>query len=362
MSGRDIVVVYGTRPEAIKLFILIGLLGRRARVIHTGQHYDTDLADNVDADLGLPPPGTELRIGGLRRGQQLGRATAALSDLLHRDPPAVVVVQGDTNTALAGALAANAEAIPLVHVEAGLRSFDRLMPEEHNRVLIDHLADTCAAPTAGAMANLANEAIHPSRTALTGNTIVEAVHRLVPGASDRATIRAAHGLPAQGYVLATFHRPENVDTPASLRQVLAGLAASPLPVVLPLHPRTAARIQEFGLESMLDGVRTLRPQSPRSFLALAHDAALVISDSGGVQEEATVLGTQVLVVRRSTERPEALGRHTELLAPSQLAGALRERAGSVSDRPPVGGVGTSPFGDGRASERIRDLVIGIADG
>jgi UDP-N-acetylglucosamine 2-epimerase (non-hydrolysing) len=272
--------------------------------------------------------------------------------------PAVVVVQGDTNSAVAGALAANAEDVPLVHVEAGLRSFDRAMPEEHNRVLIDHLADLCAAPTSLAVRHLREEGIPPERIELTGNTVVEAVLAMAPGSVRCAGLLSGHGLVDRRYVLATIHRPENTDDPSVLETILHGLAALPAPVVLPLHPRTRARIERFGLDRLLGALTVLPPLPPSDFLGLASRAALVVSDSGGVQEEAAILKFRVLVVRRSTERPEALASFAELVTPEAIStrgAALLADPGHL-----VGLQGVAcPFGDGSASSRIAALVAGL---
>lgn len=355
MSG-DVAVVLGTRPEAIKLFLIVELLGERARIIHTGQHFDDELASGVARDLSLREPDVQLGLGGMPRGAQIGRATDALTVLFNQQRPAAVIVQGDTNSSLAGGLAANAEEIPLVHVEAGLRSHDRAMPEEHNRVLIDHIADLCAAPTDTAAANLANEGIDPSRVAVTGNTVIEAVQRMVPDQARRADLRARHGVADDRFVLATVHRPENVDTEPALRAVLEGLGALGEPVLFPMHPRTAARVREFGLEHLVAGLRVIDPVAPSDFLGLAQEAALLVSDSGGVQEEVSVIKRPVLVVRRSTERPEALGTFSELIGPGEIArrGAwyLHGYGASLdlSQKP-------SPFGDGSASRQIVDLVL-----
>jgi UDP-N-acetylglucosamine 2-epimerase (non-hydrolysing) len=359
--SRDVAIVLGTRPEAIKLFVLVELLGERARVIHTGQHFDENLAAGVADDLHLRAPDVQLQLGGIPRGAQIGRATDALTGLFREDRPGAVVVQGDTNSSLAGALAANAEEIPIVHVEAGLRSHDRAMPEEHNRVLIDHLADVCAAPTDLAAKHLAEEGIPAERVVVTGNTVVEAVQRMVPEARRRVELRERYGMADTRYVVATLHRPENVDSEPALRAALEGLQTFDEPVLLPLHPRTAARVRDLGLSDLLTGLRVVPPLVPSDFLGLAAEAALLVSDSGGVQEEVSVLKRPVLVVRRSTERPEALGTFAELIGPEEIAerghwhlhGAGRDR--NLAGIP-------SPFGDGTASQHIADLAVALADG
>lgn len=360
--NRQVTVVLGTRPELIKLGPVINLLGRDALVIHTGQHDHEQMSARIAATFGIPLQYlTTLRDHAEGRGAQLGAMVAALDQRLRADPPAVVVVQGDTTSALAGALAANHADLPLVHVEAGLRSFDRTMPEEHNRVLIDHLADLCCAPTELNRANLRAEAIPARRILLTGNTIVEAVQAVLPGPATRTQLLHKHKLTARRFVLATLHRPENVDHPEILDLLLTQLATIGAPVILPLHPRTARRIDEFGLAHRLAPLQTTEPLDYPDFLALAHSAAMLISDSGGVQEEASVVKTPVIIVRRSTERPEIEPTFGLRITPSRDLGALARRWIHHSDRhhryladlP-------SPFGDGTASHRITHALDQIA--
>jgi len=360
LAARSIAVVLGTRPEAIKLAEIVERLGDAAWVIHTGQHYDPSLAGDVLAALGFPTPHDALDVGGSSRGQQLGIATARLDALFAERRPSAVVVQGDTNASVAGALAANAREVPLVHVEAGLRSHDRAMPEEHNRIVVDHLADLCCAPTATSVANLAAECIDAERVALTGNTVVEAVLRLVPPADRRAELLQSLGVNADAFVVATIHRPENVDHPEPLAAILEQLASLPVPVVLPLHPRTAARAVSFGLSSALERLHVVDPMAPAPFLGIAAEAALWVSDSGGLQEEASVLKRPVIVVRRSTERPEVQGTFAELVGPGPEIGVRarawlddRARRAALAQLP-------SPYGDGSASSAIVSLILALA--
>jgi UDP-N-acetylglucosamine 2-epimerase (non-hydrolysing) len=241
--------------------------------------------------------------------------------------------------------------LPVVHVEAGLRSHDRAMPEEHNRVVVDHLADLCCAPTPTSAANLAAESIDGTRVVVTGNTVVEAVLDLRPDPAATATILATHGVEPDRFVLATFHRPENVDDPEVLALILSELAALPVPVVLPLHPRTAGRAADAGLDPLLEKLLVAPPVGYHEFLGLMGASALIVSDSGGVQEESSVVKRPVLVVRRSTERPEVLGTFSRLVAPGPaIAGTAREW---IDDLPAVHAqlaALPSPYGDGRASE------------
>lgn len=251
LPPHSVAVVLGTRPEIVKLAHLIRLLGPAAMVIHTGQHYDAGLSDSFIRAFGLADPAVHLGVGGKTRGGQIGTAVSALDGYFDTHRPRAIVVQGDTNAALAGGIAANAREIPLVHVEAGLRSYDRRMPEEHNRVLIDHLGDLLCAPTQTSKENLLEEGIPHERIRVTGNTVVEAVFELLPGPEDRNVILHEYGLLSGSYILSTFHRPENVDDPERFGIILEQLASLELPVVLPLHPRSLARASKHGMLSLI---------------------------------------------------------------------------------------------------------------
>lgn len=291
-----------------------------------------------------------------------------MSLLFARRLPRVVVVQGDTTTALAGALAANACDIPVVHVEAGLRSYDRAMPEEHNRVLVDHVAEVCCAPTVVSRDQLLAEGIAPDRVVVTGNTVVEAVHHLLPPAPARRSILIEWGLRPGAFTLATFHRPENVDGERleSLLGQLQAIVDAGWPVVLPLHPRTRARLEERHLGRALEGLTVTRPLDYPTFLGLAAEAGVLLSDSGGLQEEATVLKRPIVVVRNSTERPEAIGTFARRVPVgnemSTIALLLLNNAEAV--RATLAQL-PCPFGDGRASRRcataVRRLLVDVGN-
>ncbi|WP_116211800.1 non-hydrolyzing UDP-N-acetylglucosamine 2-epimerase [Streptomyces olivoreticuli] len=363
LPARSVAVVLGTRPELVKLTDLVRLLGPAAHLVHTGQHYDEELSGRFLTELGLPEPTFLTGIGGQPRAVQISAALAQLDELFTAEPPLAVVVQGDTNAALAGALAANSRGIPLLHVEAGLRSHDRNMPEEHNRVLIDRIADVLCAATEDNRANLLAEGVDDARVAVTGNTVVEAVHGQLPDAGARAELVERHGLTADSYVLATVHRPENTDSVAALRAIFTELSAlaESVPVVVPLHPRTRARIAAAGLEDLLTGLTVCRPLGYGEFLALARHAALLVSDSGGIQEECTVLGRPLVVVRRSTERPEAMADFADLVEPGpQIGAAARRRLAEGPEGLARLASLPSPFGDGSASERIVALLAAVA--
>ncbi|HEY0718787.1 MAG TPA: UDP-N-acetylglucosamine 2-epimerase (non-hydrolyzing) [Streptosporangiaceae bacterium] len=346
-------VVVGTRPEIVKLAPIVRILGRRAALIHSGQHTDPELSEVFFSAAGLPVPDTLHGVCGEPRHIQVARIVGQLGARFAHRPPAAVLVQGDTNTAQAAAQAGHYAGVPVVHVEAGLRSFDRRMPEELNRCLIGVLADLHCAPTERAMANLVAEGVPARRIALTGNTIVEATQQMMP--SDQAArqiVAAAGAVPGQ-YVLATIHRPENTDDPHRLRVILDELGKLGLPVLVPLHPRTRQAVQRHGLSPALDRLVTLPPADHRTFLGLARHARLLVSDSGGVQEECTVLKRPLIVVRNSTERPESIDAgFAHLVQPGPVLGDLGRRL--IADD----GLGSRlagvpcPYGDGTASEQI----------
>jgi len=358
LPDKSIAVVLGTRPEIVKLAHIIRLLGDAAWVIHTGQHYDPNLSASFFTELSLPEPDLFLEVGGRSRGHQIGEATLMLDAHFESQKPKAVVVQGDTNATVAGALAANGREVLLAHVEAGLRSHDRAMPEEHNRIVTDHLADLCLAPTSVNVENLAAEGISGSRVVENGNTVVEAVGGLLPEPADRAGLLENLGVIREQFVLSTFHRPENVDNPAKFKMILSELAALPLPVLLPLHPRSVRRAQEFGFEELLDRLTVIAPIGYCDFLGLSAEAALLISDSGGVQEEASVIKRPVIVVRNSTERPEVLGTFAELVdAGTDIGRAAAERLVDPAAIHRSLSEIVSPYGDGTASRRAVEAIV-----
>lgn len=358
-----VAVVLGTRPEIIKLADVVHALGDRARVVHTGQHYDEAMSGAILRQAGLGRPDVVLEgIGGRSRGEQIATAVAALTAEFAARRPGAVVVQGDTNAVSAGAQAASYLGIPVIHVEAGLRSHDRAMPEEINRLVTGVLADVHCAATSNNVDNLRAEGVPADRIALTGNTIVEATLRSLGHPSRTAAEILGPDLAAQRFVLATIHRPENTDDAAALRRVLVGLAAIGLPVVLVAHPRTVAAASRHGLDAEMAALHVLAPVDHAELLTLAQASALVVSDSGGLQEEATVIRTPLLVVRRSTERPESVeAGWSRLVTPDMDIAACAQDV--LADTTLVERLGdTSPYGDGRAAERIALIATLVADG
>jgi len=352
--ASGVAVVVGTRPEAVKLAWVARALGPHAVVVHTGQHYDAGLWAGVVGDLPMPDIAHHIAVGGRSRGEQIGQATEQLTRLLTDHPVRAVVVQGDTNSTLAGALAANATGTPVVHVEAGLRSDDRTMPEESNRLLVDRVADLCCVPIRANADRLLAEGVTADRIALTGNTLADALADLVPPAAEVDRVLRDTGVRRGGYALATVHRAANVDDPRTLAALADGLAAlaARVPVVFPVHPHTRARLTAFGLADRLAGVRTVEPAGPRHFLALESAAGLLVSDSGGVQEEACLLRRPLVVLRNSTERPELLDGWCRLLGDDDPVQVLEQAwsdvpswTAALADRP-------LPYGTGGASDRV----------
>ncbi len=350
--------VLGTRPEIIKLYPVIAQYLSRDlpfRIIHTNQHYSPELDRVFFEQLELPSPDINLGAGSGTQGEQLGRMLPALEQALERVKPSVVYVQGDTNSVLAGALMASRAGVPVAHVEAGLRSYDSRMPEEHNRILADRLSTILFAPTQGAKEILLGEGYDPACVHVTGNTVVDTLTSLAAGLEQAAWPGGQWGIEPGSYFLATLHRPENVDDPKVLARILAAIdeaaGRASVKALLPLHPRTRSRMDSF---SIVPGPNTLlvEPVDYFSFVALQKNARLVITDSGGVQEESCVLGTPCVTVRESTERPETVEVGANIVTgtePDLILTGVERMAGASGWK--------NPFGDGRAGERIVRIVL-----
>jgi UDP-N-acetylglucosamine 2-epimerase (non-hydrolysing) len=357
MALDRVAIITGTRPEIIKLRHICHALGPGGMVVHTSQHEDPELAGAFFAEAGVSVASTLSGICGAARHVQVARMIEQLGEVFRQSPPAAVIVQGDTNTALAGAHAANCTGIPVIHVEAGLRSYDRAMPEEVNRCVVGVLADVHCAPTPLAVDQLRAEGVPEDKIELTGNTIVEATLAMTPGPAEAVAIARDFGVQPGGYVLATIHRPENTDDQARLRVILGQLAELGLPVLLPAHPRLRMAAGRHGLTAELACLRTRPPVDHRTFLALASQARLIVSDSGGIQEECTVLKRPLIVVRNSTERPESItAGFAQLVRPGPLIGELGRAAiadDTLRDRLAAT---PCPYGDGTASEQITAIA------
>jgi UDP-N-acetylglucosamine 2-epimerase (non-hydrolysing)/UDP-GlcNAc3NAcA epimerase len=344
-----ILTVVGNRPQFIKASAVAGPL-RRAHdevLVHTGQHYDDSLSRVFFAELGLARPDRELGIGGGSNTSQTARMLAALEPLLEELEPDAALVYGDTNSTFAGALAAAQGEVPLIHVEAGMRAFDRAMPEERNRVLTDHLSGLllCASDTAAA--NLRRESI-ADRVEVVGDVMVDVALRRQPSArSDRETLRA-HGVRPGAYLLCTAHRAGTVDDPSRLRRLVALLKALPGPVVFPAHPRTRERLRHAGVLDDLartDGLRLTEPLGYMQLSALLCQARAIVTDSGGIQKEAYLAGVPCVTLRMNTEWVETVdaGWNTLVDLDVDAAVAALERR-PPNERPPL-------YGDGHAAER-----------
>ena len=329
-------------------------------LVHTGQHYDVAMSDAFFRDLELPSPDVHLGVGSGSHAEQTGRMLIALEPVYDRYAPDWVVVYGDVNSTLAAALVAQRMGIRVAHVEAGVRSFDRTMPEETNRVLTDQLADLCLTPGASADANLRREGIPDARIQAVGNVMVDTLLALRPRATALG-IPARFGLAERAYAVATFHRAANVDDRGTLREIVRGLAylATTMPVLFPLHPRTRARLEAFGLREELGAVRLVEPQGYLETIGLLERARLVLTDSGGLQVETTVLGVPCLTARTTTEWSETVAAGTNrLVAPE--ASAIRagiEHVCSTSEREAAP---RPPLWDGRAAERAVAALLGAS--
>jgi len=287
-------------------------------LVHTGQHYDRELCDLLFEDLGLREPDHALGVGAASPITQTARVMERLEPLLSSLRPDLVLVPGDVNSSMAAALACVKLRIPVAHVEAGVRSYDREMPEEHNRVVIDHLADILYAPCSEAVDNLLGEGIPAERITFVGNTMIDTLDRLLPAAMAlEGSVRQDVGLAShEPFVLVTLHRPSNVDDPIQLGRLLGALAkvAEHLPVIFPVHPRTNARMRGFGLASgHTASLRLVQPLGYLGFLALMRSASAVMTDSGGVQSETTRLGVPCVTLRTTTEWPATLRLGTAVL-------------------------------------------------
>lgn len=353
----SIAIVLGTRPEIIKMSPVIRECERRQLdyfVLHTGQHYSYEMDRVFFEELELPQPEYNLDVGSGSHAEQTGKIMAGIERVLIKERPNVILVQGDTNTVMAGALAASKLHIKVGHIEAGLRSFDRTMPEEINRVVADHISDYLFAPTKTARDNLLKEGIDDSKISVTGNTIVDSVYQNREIAKRKVNVLEDLGLEPKGYFLVTAHRAENVDNKDRLGEILKGLELIgqefSLPVVFPVHPRTKKMMESFGFE--FDGVKAIDPIGFLEFLQLEANARLILTDSGGVQEETCILGVPCVTLRDNTERPETLDVGSNILAGAR-AEKMLEGAQIMLNK---GNGWKNPFGDGTSGEIIVKLV------
>lgn len=359
-----VAIVVGTRPEIIKMSPVIRECEKRKQIdndssfdyfiLHTGQHYSYNMDKVFFDQLNLPEAKYNLDVGSGSHGVQTGKILAGIEEVLMKEQPDVVLVQGDTNTVLAGALAASKLHIKVGHVEAGLRSYDRTMPEEINRVLADHIADFCFAPTKQAKEILLSEGIRSDNIFVTGNTIVDAVFQHADIAKEKATILDRLNLELQNFFLVTVHRQENVDDKKRFQEILSSLKqlhdTYDIPIVYPIHPRAKKMMQQYNLSN--DGITLIDPVDFLDFLQLENNAKLVLTDSGGVQEETCILRRPCVTLRDNTERPETVD-----VGANVLAGTKRE---TILDQVSVmltnNNVWENPFGDGNSGKEIISIL------
>ncbi|MBN2022638.1 MAG: UDP-N-acetylglucosamine 2-epimerase (non-hydrolyzing) [Pirellulales bacterium] len=359
--------IVGARPNFMKMAPLLRALGAHPGVetvlVHTGQHYDKNLSDVFFEELEMKRPDVSLDVGSGSHAQQTARVLERFEEVLQNaaaegKPFNRVIVVGDVNSTMATTLAAVKLGVPVAHVEAGLRSFDRTMPEEINRILTDAVADLLFVSEPAGMENLRNEGHREEELKLVGNVMIDTLLTLLPKARSRDTL-ARLGVAPGGYGLVTLHRPANVDRPETLGPMLDVLAetARRLPLVFPIHPRTRARIAGFGLADRLDaaGIVQTEPLGYLDFLALSSQARVIVTDSGGLQEESTVLGIPCLTARPNTERPITVEQGTSTLVGSDAA-KLRACLAAVLDGTYKQGACPALW-DGRAAERIAEILV-----
>jgi UDP-N-acetylglucosamine 2-epimerase (non-hydrolysing) len=363
-SAKRISVVAGARPNFMKVGPLLREFRRypavfSTKLIHTGQHYDTEMSDVFFEDLDLPHPDCFLGVGSGSHAEQTAKVMLAFEKVCVDERPDLVVVVGDVNSTLACAIAAKKLCISVAHVEAGLRSRDRTMPEEINRVLTDAISDLLFTPSRGANANLLREGVSRDRIHFVGNVMIDCLLTQLPKTQARATLRHL-GLDAGAYAVLTLHRPSNVDHAQTLNNIVQVVLelSQELPIVWPLHPRTKKRLHDFGLMRHVDRSRGLRLTDPLRYLdmlTLNGSARVILTDSGGLQEEATVLGVPCITLRENTERPITVEAGTNRVVgnhPARIRNAVRSVLNGNGQQFAV-----PDFWDGKASKRIIDVLL-----
>jgi len=357
----DIMVVVGTRPEIIKMAPIIRALQENSlpfTLVHCGQHYDYNMSKQFIEELGLPEP-TCFEVRAYSPGLQTSRIITIVERVIRDMKPRLVLVEGDTNGTLASALASVKLNTPVGHVEAGLRSFDLRMPEEHNRRLVDHISTHLFAPTENARKNLERESVC-GKIYVTGNTVIDAVMQHLPIAEEKSKIMEL--IQFERFALATSHRAENVDDPVVLKNFTESYIEAPIPIVYPVHPRTRKRLRQQNIwkkVSQSKNVQILPPIGYFDFLVLMKNCEIVLTDSGGIQEEVTApqIRKPVLVTRLSTERPEAVEAGFAKVVGVEKSNILTamERLLDENDEPPR----YSPYGNGKAAKKIAKILLGV---
>ena len=340
--------VVGARPQFVKLAPMADAFAEARDmhiIVHTGQHYDEELSAVFFADLRIPDPDVHLGVGSGSHGTQTGAMLAALDAVLDEHRPDWVLVYGDTNSTLAGALSAVKLHLAVAHLEAGLRSFNRRMPEEHNRVLTDHAADLCLAPTKTAMARLAEEGLL-ERSVLVGDVMTDVCFRVRDAVYDTPPTLPMGVDTSSGYVVSTIHRAENTDDPERLRAVIDALAALPLPVVLLAHPRLVARCRDFDIDLNRQALHPAKPLPYPQMIATVLHSRGAVTDSGGLQKEAFLLRVPCTTLRSETEWTETLDGGWNMLDPDL------QRVAELAARPRPKSRQAQPYGDGAAAEKV----------
>jgi len=359
MQMKTAMVVVGTRPEIVKMAPLVRAFeknGTPFTFVNCGQHYDYNMSQQFIENLELPSPNWSFRVRASSPGEQTARIILHMDELLEKTRPSIVLVEGDTNTVLAAALAANKRGVPVGHVEAGLRSFDLRMPEEHNRRLTDHISSVLFAPTTNSETNLKKEDVW-GKIFVTGNTVIDAVIQHLPIAEKKSEI--LKNIRFERFALATAHRAENVDDLEVLHSLIGVFADAPVPIVFSIHPRTKKRLRQNGMYSKIEkskNIQVLPPLGYLDFLVLMKNSDFIITDSGGIQEEATapMIRKLVLVARLSTERPEAVETGFAEVIGTKKANALKAMQRVVEKQKVL--PSQSPFGDGNAARKIEKIV------
>jgi len=353
-----IVHVVGARPNFMKAAPVIQALGKhdhvRQTLVHTGQHYDFNMSDVFFQQLAMPAPDINLEVGSGTHAQQTSQIIARFEPVVGELKPDWVVVYGDVNSTVAAALVCAKLLVPLAHVEAGLRSFDRTMPEEINRLLTDQISDLLFTPSEDGNRNLQKEGIAPEKIHLVGNVMIDTLVRLLPLAREQAPRHAP-----ERYVLVTLHRPSNVDDTAWLKSLIDMFleVSRDVPILFPVHPRTRGRMTEADIKSRRTGsnLQILEPAPYVEFLALQSKAAVVITDSGGIQEETTFLDVPCLTVRENTERPITVSMGTNTLVGRDIQRLRTELEAVLAGKAKRGT--TPPLWDGHAAERIAKVLV-----
>jgi len=349
--------ICGARPNFMKIAPLVHAMQRsaslRSTIVHTGQHYSPTLSDVFFEELRIPRPEISLEVGSLPRLEQIALIEERFTPIVEKEMPDLVLVVGDVNSTVACARVARRLGVPVAHVEAGLRSFDLEMPEEHNRVETDRLSDILYVTEESGMTNLRNERV-PGKAVLVGNVMIDTLIANLDRASG-SDVRARRGLQSGKYAVATFHRPSNVDSKKSAGKVVDALrlVAGFFPVVLPIHPRTKESFDRFGFLEVLantPGLQLVEPMGYFDFIGLVKESRVVVTDSGGVQEETTYLGVPCLTMRENSERPSTISVGTNLLIGSDLERLKSELENIFAGKFKKGNV--PPFWDGKAAERI----------